>query len=317
VRFFACPIVAVLLVPRIAAAEPTVSVLYKADAACPRVSAFLDEATEKSGGVVLFAPTADPAAQAIVALAPGADGFTGHLSLNRRSGAYVRELVAPSCDDLAQALAFVLGLAVVEEYGEKQPASPPAPPPAPAECLPAPAPPPARSDFWLGGDVGVRTGISSEASLTEGAVLDWRTASGRAVRVAVERAEPNRMSTPAYAMRISWTAARAEVCPFDLVRREWLDVRPCGALDAGSIRATGSPTTAQGTADSQTRLWLEAGALLRLEARPVPAVSIELGIQALFPLAHYTFYFDNPYTQAHKTPYLAGGANLGLTFRIR
>jgi hypothetical protein len=293
-----------------------VSVLYKADAACPAISAFLDEAVKKSGGIVLFAPTTDPAAQATVTLAPGPDGFTGHLSLNRRSGAYVRDLVAPSCDDLGQALAFVLGLAVVEEYGQKDPPPPPPPPPAPAACPPA-APPPARYDFWLGADIGGRTGIASEASFTEGAVLDWRSASGPVVRVGVDRAEPTRTSTPKYAMQIAWTAARAEICPVYVEHREQLYVRPCAGLDVGSIRSTGTPTATAGASDAQSRLWLEAAAALHVEFRPAPPVLIELGLHALLPMTRYTFYFDNPYTQAHKTPYLAGAATLGLTFRIR
>jgi hypothetical protein len=300
-----------------AAAAPTVSVLYAADAACPPIAAFLDAAVKKSGGVVLFAPTTDRAAQATVTLAPGADGFTGHLSLNRRSGAYVRDLVAPSCDDLAQALAFVLGLAVVEEYG--QPALPPSPPPlpAPAECPPAATPPPAQYDFWIGADIGARTGIASEASFTEGAVFDWRSASGPVVRVGVDRAEPTHTSTPQYAMQIAWTAARAEICPVYVEHREQLYVRPCAGLGAGSIRSTGTPTTATGASDTQSRLWLEAAAALHVEFRPAPPVLIELGLHALLPLARYTFYFDNPYTQAHKTPPLAAAATLGLTFRIR
>jgi hypothetical protein len=90
VRLFACSIVAALFVPRIAAAAPTVSVLYRADAACPGVSAFLAQAAKKSRNSALFAPTTDLAAQATVAVAPGADGFTGRLSIRRAAMAQGR-----------------------------------------------------------------------------------------------------------------------------------------------------------------------------------------------------------------------------------
>jgi hypothetical protein len=310
--------VAVAFFASTAAAAPIVSLSYEADATCPDASRFLDAALQKSEGVVLER-TADANAQALVTLHARDTAFVGRLELKRRSGTYVREMNAASCSELASALAFVLGLALVEEYGSQDGDKAPKPIAAPADVAGPVATPASSVDWWFGAEMGVRTGVSPVASTTEGVFLSHTLAKGLAplFRAGLVRSEPNRETRADYSTEFSWAALRIEGCPVRLPVSDFAAFRPCIAAQLGPIWTSGFPVRQGGSADSQSRLSVEAAAGLRLELRPVPAVSVHLAFDGLLPLRHYTFYFDGPYTEVLRTPVFAVAGTLGVSFRIR
>jgi hypothetical protein len=311
-------IIATLCASRAAADSPIVSLSYQANDACPNAAAFLDMAIRKSEGVVLEA-TADADAQGVVILRSTESGFTGRLSLRRRSGTYLREMAATSCEDLASALAFVLGLALVQEYGETKAVLAPEPLPPPPEHPNVMSRPSPRFDFWPGAQIGARAGTAPGGAITEGAFVDLRLATGIAstLRAGVMRAEPNRDSMSDHATEFSWVAAFLESCVLRVAVHDAVELLPCLGAQVGSVRATGTSAHPSGSSDTQSRLAIELAPALRLEVRPVSAISLQLTAFALVPLRHYTFYFDRPYTEVYQVPYLAAAGTIGVSFRVR
>jgi hypothetical protein len=301
-----------------AAAVPIVPLSYEADATCPDASRFLDAALQKSEGVVLER-SAGPNAQALVTLHARDASFVGRLELKRRSGTYVREMNAASCMELSSALAFVLGLALVEEYGSQDGDKAPKTTAAPAD-VPERLPTPASSvDWWFGADMGARTGVSPVASMTEGVFLSYSVTKSLAplFQAGLVRSEPNRATRADYSTEFSWAALRIDSCPVRLPLGDFIAFRPCVAVQGGPIWTSGFPVRQGGLGDSQSRFSVEAAGALRLELRPVPPVSVHLGLDALVPFRHYTFYFDSPYTEVLRTPAFAVAGSIGLSFRIR
>jgi hypothetical protein len=267
-------------------------------------------AAHKSAGVVLQAVRGAPA-QALVVLRKGPEGFAGRLELREKGGDFVREMSAGSCDELGSALAFVLGLAVLEEYGKEE-----EPIPAPPVCRPPPALPAPSFDAWVGGSIGARGGLAPGLSVTELVFVELRGARAPkpALRLGAARAEQRSGTGADYRWEISWTAARVEGCPAAIEGSGWR-VAPCLGVNVGAVRSSGFPLAGRGA--TETGFWLEPLAALRVEARPAEAVSIHLGLEAFAPLYRYEFAFENPATPVYRMPVLAAAGSLGLALRIR
>jgi hypothetical protein len=314
-----------LLVASRAAAQSPVGVSYQADSSCPSMETFIHAAMQKSDGVLLQ-PAERADARAVVDLRAKGDEFVGHLHLARSSGEYVREMSAPSCEELASALAFVLGLAVVEEYRSRDeitdPVCPPAAPPIrekPTDDASPHGEEGRRWDLFVGGLLGYRRGLYPRAAITETSLLELRWLQGLrpAGRLALARAEPYRQTTPAYTVDYSWVAVDAEICPVAISVARPLEVRPCAGMQLGSLPVAGLPATTGGTWTKESSLWVEGMASLYLGVRVAEVLSLQLGVHAFAPFNRTTFYFEDPRTEVHTPPQVSAGGSLAASFRIR
>src|SRR4051812_20129791 len=140
-----------LLTPMAAARAQEISrgLFYQADASCLDERAFATLVLERTPSADLS--PIDPAhAGVVVVLRATEDMFVGQLQIRRRDGTrFGREVRDESCSQVAQAIAFIVALALsgqVENAPEPAPPAPTAPVPV-APPVAAPDRPPARWDF--------------------------------------------------------------------------------------------------------------------------------------------------------------------------
>ncbi|MEO7036846.1 MAG: hypothetical protein ABI548_23045 [Polyangiaceae bacterium] len=130
-----------------AANSPPFALEYAADLSCPDAPAFSELVRAKLG------PTAAPSAasavpRVLVRLHATPSGFSGRLELHRLDASeYSREVSGGTCSEVANAIAFVLALALgakdtaPEVAAAPEPPPPPAPTPVPVPPLPSPPAP--------------------------------------------------------------------------------------------------------------------------------------------------------------------------------
>lgn len=262
-------------------------------------------------------------------------GTVGRFELEREDGTRSsRELVSASCEQAANALAFVLALALggreiaedttsagASPAPEAEPSAPPSgpillQPRAGADVAPARFRPAWRWRFDGGVQLGARSGVGPSWTAVEAGFLGLRGEHqarwGTRLRLGVLRGQPIRHSDRAGATTFEWLAGRVEGCASRLLF-EAFTVAPCLASHIGQLTAIGDPEALPGASgDRVANLWLEAGSALRLEWHVIPALSIELHGEALLPLTRYRFAFDGPDTPVYRIPSVAAGAYLGL-----
>jgi hypothetical protein len=109
--------------PRASLAQPApIEIAYEADPGCPAITELLGKIRQRAG--VDVAPSTDPSAPVRIRLHASGATFSGRLEMLRAGGDYVRELIGPSCDETASALAFVVAQALLPEdasAGEEEP----------------------------------------------------------------------------------------------------------------------------------------------------------------------------------------------------
>ena len=306
---------------------------YDADATCPDQGAFSALVLEKlAANGVEESSSARPQIAAHIHAA--GSGFVGQLALRRSDGStYDREVTGASCSEVANALAFVLALALgAKEAAAPSPpvtvapvaAPPPVPPSKPPATLSAPeqAPKPAlaerRSPWRLGGgaQVGERTGLG-RATLVGTGFLEVRRIAvsplGFTFRAGFSSAQTTTLTVANATTDVSWWAGKLEACPLRLRILESLAFLPCAATDVGRQRATGRPRGPGSRSGTASKVWVDGLAAARLELSLARWLSVEAQGELIVPFTRYRFAFDPDTHVAYRAPLVATAALAGLT----
>jgi len=301
-------------VTRASTAQP-LNLSYLADPGCPDQTAFEQTVRAK----VASSPGASTEHQAAIFLRLSATegGFHGELKLQRSvTDSYVRAVVGASCDEVANALAFVLALALSEKDQV---------PPATGTPLAATPPPPrfsephaepTRPSWRLGGGVqiGVRGGLSPELPVAEALFLVAQRRSSRwpglELRLGFVHAQSISQLGADAATAFGWWAGRLDVCPIALSPLRRLTFRPCLGAHLGRVSGSGRPTGGQPR--ETTKTWGDLVFAARVQLALLGPLMAELQGDLIVPLSRYQFAFDNPDTTVYRVPSVAAAGFIGL-----
>jgi hypothetical protein len=330
-------VIALIGVPRVSrAADPVLALDYEVQQSCPTREAFSDLVRDKL--TAAGAPGSLEEPRVTVRIHAADSGFIGDLSLQRAdASSYEREVGGASCAEVANALAFVLALAlgakelaaapvVAPAPSATEPPPPPAPPVSPpASAMSAPARPrqrpvPKQPSAWrlgLGVQAAERAGLAPRSVLVGSAFLQAARVlaplPGIALRAGFAIAQSASVKDPNGTTDFSWWAGSVEACPLRLRVLGPLELRPCAAVDLGRLRVQGTPVPGPGSAGaSASKIWADVLAALRLELPLSRWLSAELQGDLIVPLSRYQVAF-NPEATVYQIPGLAGGGRLGLS----
>lgn len=111
--------------------------------------------------------------------------------------------------------------------------------------------------------------------------------------------------------------ARVDFAPYVLGAPERaLRLAIAGVVDVASISARGEASSQLAISAAQRFLWVDAGALARLQTPEWYRLRLEVQAELLVPLRRPTFTFDAPYEVIHTPPSLAVGAHVALGVRL-
>jgi hypothetical protein len=314
-------------------------VWYRTSEGCPDGEAFVSRLSEL-GKTARLARVGDRV-DFVVTLGSGPGESSGRLERQTRRGIVaIREYRDARCEQVAEALALTLDLALEPDAAPAASAtSSPARPSvaataARAEGLPVPrssASTPAaretgadaagataasgeraRSPIALGAQASIATGIAPGAlpggalfvdGHADGAWLaSWRASLfGAYVESTAQQRE----------IEVLLLGARAEGCPLEL-RRDPIVFSPCLAVDAGLLRATGP--SSRGATD--TGFWGAIAGHGRAAAALGEGVSVELQVGGLVPLVRYEMGTEDGGAAWFRTRGLGFAASLGAAWRI-
>lgn len=311
---------------------------YEADLSCPTRTEFSDLARAKLAAVGVESALHD-GQRVMVALHAAGAGFVGRLELHRADGStYNREVSGAACAEVANALAFVLALALgakdpepaaqesaPESKPEASPApAPPPPPTAPVALsapprLPEPAGSPRRSawSFGFGLQLGARAGLAPDWALVESSFFQARHEStapfGLTLRLGFSNAQLDARQTANGSADFRWRTGGVEACPARLRLLKTLELVPCAGVHAGQLQVTGHPNPSAGERVA-SKLWLDGLGALRLELAVFRWLSVGLEGQLIVPFTPYRFTFDSSNTSVtvYQVPHLASAAFVGL-----
>jgi hypothetical protein len=314
------------------------SLEYDADASCPDQDAFSALVLEKlaANGVE---ESSDARPQIAAHIHAAGAGFVGQLELRRSDASnYDREVTGASCEEVANALAFVLALALGAKDATAPsdvPASPTvveppaAPPPVPSvnpPPMPSPPPPllphelvaPARRSRWrlgVGEQVGERSGLGAP-TFVGAAFLEARRVAvspfGFTFRAGFATAQTATHGDLNGTTEFSWWAGNLEACPLRLRVLGPLALLPCAVVDVGRLHVNGNPSSPGSSSGKASRLWLDALAVARLELSLSRWLSLEAQGDLIVPFSRYQFEFKNTDAPTYPVPALAWGAFAGL-----
>ena len=252
----------------------------------------------------------------LTATQAGAHGQLGVLEPN--GNLMLREVETADCHTLLTALAFI-GAVMADPF--TAPAQAHAP--APTETL---RPRRVRSReqvqavrpwrFLLGANFGLDGAIAPNESPSAGLHAELAHVSGvlldPSARVSF-RVARSTASYPAGSAAFSLSSARLVLCPLRVQPLSWLDLRPCGLIDAGSYSAQGFDTVQN---KQSSLFWSAAGADLLADVLHVGRLFVGVEAGLLFPLRRDGFYFDtNPEVAVHKIPAVSGSLAVSLSLR--
>ena len=328
--------------PGFAQAQPP-AVWYRASEACPNGARFLEKLAENSRQARLA--QAGDHIDFVVTLVADNKETVGRLERQTNSGSVaIRELHDATCEQVADALALSLGLAltpgqpsaegVVQESEEESSVlgdgtataaspvtSPPTPPPAPEAIAPSPAPPVSHPDVpepkarWsLGLEFGPMIGISTHPLPRGGVFADFRPALGHvlpnlSVRGSIVGVWGSSETAIGPVQR--WiVAGRAEACPV-----AWgagrVDLRPCLGFELG---ATGASAEGGSGVDDRS-LWAAPAGQLRLAVALLPErIWLEASGGVLVPLIRNEIFSGSQ--SLYRDAPAAFHAHLGLSLRL-
>ena len=282
-------------------AEPAeLSIWYRSSEACPTAEAFFERLSQL-GRRARLAGAGDNI-DFVVTLGGAGDGSFGRLERQAESGTIaIREVQAPKCEEVAEALALSLDLALAPMQAPAagpQPPPPVAPAPATTASLPATAsptvandddpPPPAAppvEDTDAGPAVGAQalilTGIAPNAMFGGALSVELALPFGMSARLS-GYAGWGQSTVEKGDLEHQLIAARLEGCSPRLGWSAW-ELGVCLGVDAGLLRAEYSGPS--GSTDSGP--WGAATVLGRAGFRASPAFTIEAQAGALLPWVRY------------------------------
>ena len=312
------------------AQAPALHVWYRSAEGCPDGSQFLARLT-KLGRPAQLASAGDPV-DFVVTLGPTVGDATtssvGRLERQTERGTVaIRELHAASCEDVAEALALSLDLALkplaaepdaaTESAGATGRARGPSPERGPGEPVRplVPAQPGSSSNqaavgqqLRLGLQGTFATGVAP--ALLPGAALfaELSRNASPSARIAA-RAGYRESSAAGADLRLLLVTGRLEGCPWSWAGRG-VSLGPCAALDLGELRADTPGTSGR----SDRGLWFSGAAHLRASARLAPHWSLEAELGVLLPFVRYRFGSDVGAGQLFRTEALGLAGALGVAW---
>jgi hypothetical protein len=325
-RIFGSLFVAMVLFARGASAgEGELALRYEPTEGCPSRAEFEALVLARTRHVRF---TDGASRRSLVTLAHAKRGFVGSLTLEGAPGRAMREIEAPTCPQLADAMSLVVALAVDPEalLTPEAPATPPAPPaspappappasvpepiPEPSAVLSAPSPEPApilpppvsRHGFSLGAAVALETDIAPDPVMGVALRAEYEVASSSwvAPSFGVELAgAASNLIEAAPAVAVRFATVRLDACPARaLLGATGVTLRACGAAALGVLdaRGVGAPKP-----EDALRGWVDAE--IELRAR-WDARRWFLGIDGgpVLPVTRPKFVFELPYQFVYEVP---------------
>ncbi|HEX7451995.1 MAG TPA: hypothetical protein VF294_06910, partial [Polyangiaceae bacterium] len=238
--------------------------------------------------------------------------------------------------EVANALAFVLALALGAKDATASaaasalptvvgpPIAPPAAPPVGPPATPSvPAEPPKppleeRGSLWrvgAGAEVGKRGGFGV-STLIGSAFLEGRRVAqapfGFTFRAGFSSVQTATRPDQNGATASSWWAGNFEACPLRVRVLERLSFLPCVAAEVGRLHVKGRPTSAPGSRDGEATVsWVDGLAGVRLELSLARWLALEVQGDLIVPFTRYRFEFKTD-TPAYQVPGLALAGFAGL-----
>jgi len=315
--------------------EP-VRVELKAHAGCPDSNAFFAEMRARTTRV-RRPNTGEKARTFKVTIKQVGSHSVGELAM---PGSTKRTVTGDSCSEVVAALAFVAALSVdpnasptpLPSTSVSAPSSSIAPPVASSASV-APTisatvtptastkPPEARpARVRLGGGVGVALVGAQSPGTVLATPVHFEAAYERdrdelispALRASFSFGRGGLIETPVGRAYFKWTYAALDACPIRKRLVETLYVRPCVGFEGGTLAGGG---LAIAFARNETRPWLGARLLGRIDWTFLDTLSLEVQIGAVAPFTRDEFVFD-PSTLIYRAPALMPFAVLGLGVRF-
>ena len=307
---------AVLAIPANAGATPhdLGTLEYRVPAECPTSTDFSAQVAARTPG--WLAPSA-PFTVTVV-IGRGAQGFIGRVTLARGEQRTVRELQAAGCNELVQALAFIVAV-VIDPHASSAPLRAPKEQPR-APVLPVAAPPllprKARRWFIAGPEVALETPLTGHVLAAErlflGVGRGERSLPLSSARLSFARASSHASSPQSGALaEFELETARLDGCLLR-VASSGLAFEPCPFLEFGRLRAVGIHRAGRVTSN---QLWGSLGLALRPSWTFFRRLVLGAGFGVQVPLGRYRFAFTGE-PELSRTPDVAfeGSLSLGLRF---
>src|SRR4051812_32136467 len=255
-----------------------------------------------------------------VAIDRDAQGLIGRVTFTRAEQRTVRELRAPGCTELAQALAFIVAVLIDPQASTTSLPLPGSGRPPPVYLLPAkpPALPPPATPVWFvaGPEAAFESSVTLDGTLGErlffGVGRGDRSLTMSSARLSFGRVVSN-ASSPISGARaeLLLETARLEGCLLR-VSSGRLAFEPCPFFELGRLRARGIHS--DGTV-THNELWSSLG----LELKPTwtfwRRLVLGAGLAVRFPLGRYRFAFTGE-PELSRTPAVGFEASLCLGVRF-
>jgi hypothetical protein len=289
---------------------------YRAPAECPSGADFSAQVATRTA--VWLAPSSSFAVT--VAIDRSAQGFVGRITFARAEQPTVRELQAADCNELVQALAFIVAVLVDPQASVTPLAAPVEPPMSLASPTPASPPPSralaARSWFIAGPEAAFETPLTHYGAIAErlffGLGRGERTLALSSARLSLGRLGAHASSAISAAQAdFVLETARLEGCLFRVGERG-LALEPCPFVELGRLQAVGLH---RGGNVTSNQLWASVGLALRPTWTVSRRLVLGVGLGLELPLDRYRFAFTGE-PELTRTPDAAFEASLSLGLRF-
>jgi hypothetical protein len=320
---------------REAFASGVVEVVYEADSDCPLVDEFLLRVRANARDIEL-APSTHATAPVHISVHAASGAYVGRMDVQRERAASSRELVAPSCDEAASALAFVLALALdsKDDADSAEPSVESTGDAAKVESTRTTMPATivdrpragtlgenARLAWWAGVQAGWQTAPLPDGAITFGAFAELRLLQARVLTPSIQLAllwsGPKDVPNAPETARLSWGSSRVSLCPARVPVGSYVAFVPCVGIHAGLLWASGTPTRPGATGVSSVSPWMDALGGLHVDVAPSQSFTLRLGFEMRAILTPYDVVYENPNTVVYRTPKTATGLSLGIGFKLR
>lgn len=314
------------------AEERAPSVWYRSSDGCPDGASFLRRLRGAAAGASLAG--AGDRIDFVVTLGTAGGESSGRLERQTQEGTVaVREIAAPSCEEVAEVLALTLALAL--EPGTpaaREPSRRAAPHAAPAAAdrsidpaetpraeadagagaaRKASAAAPPRSVYSVGAQAGVLTSVVPALAPLGTVFVELEPnlplVTRATLRLSLLGAWSERASEPALHMRL--LAGRFEVCPIELGSGA-LRARPCLGIDGGGVWA--GLTEVNG----DTGPWAALSGHVRGAWALGPSVALEGQLGGVAPLIRYALRTRDAGAEVYRSAALGLSASAGVAFRL-
>jgi hypothetical protein len=326
-----------LLAPHALAEERAPRIWYRSSEGCPDGAAFVARLRGAAAGAKLA--DAGDRIDFVVTLGKTGDASSGRLERQTQSGTVaVREIAAPSCEEIADVLALTLTLALEppramssdpSSLGESRPDAPVAAAEgdeAPAStrdgaavpvanegaALTADAAPDPRGAWSLGAQGGVLTHVVPAVAPLGAAFVEFEPLFSAfrhaALRLSLVGALSERAEEQALQMAI--LAGRFEVCPVELGSRV-LRALPCLGVEGGGVRAGYTEASAR-----DAGAWVAFVGHARVVWALGPSFALEAQVGGVAPLIRYALRTREAGNEVYRSAPLGLSAAAGVVFRL-